>query len=81
MSYEPPVLVEPLKELVFGRHGNGGAISQWVGGIRLFCTVYDPTSGKYFFDYSIFVMIGVGLLCLSSIAVFLVRSWRQHRTG
>ena len=80
VNYEPPVLVEPLKELIYGqRNTNRGRISEWVDGIKLFCTVYDPTSGKYYFDYSILVMIGTGLLCLISVAAFIIHAWRQNK--
>ncbi len=80
-SFEPPVLVEPLKELVFGEKRDAGKINEWLNGIRLFCTVYDPSTGRYYFDYSLFVGIGVGLLCLFAIALFVIRAWREHDTG
>ena len=76
-DFDPPLLVEPLKELLFGKPAASGKIDQWVKGIKLFCTIYDPTTGRYQFDYSIFVMIIVGVICLGSIAAFVVKSWRQ----
>jgi protein SCO1/2 len=78
-SFEPPALVEPLKQLVFGTQANANTLSGWVNGVRLFCTVYDPTSGRYRFDYSLFVGIGVGLLTLGATAVFVLRAWRQSK--
>jgi len=80
-SFEPPAIVEPLKELVFGEQPDAGKLSDWMNGIKLFCTVYDPSSGKYYFDYSLFVSIGVGLICLFSIAFFVIKSWREHETN
>jgi protein SCO1 len=80
-SFDPPALVEPLKELVFGEQPDAGKLSDWINGIKLFCTVYDPSSGKYYFDYSLFVSIGVGLICLFSIAFFVIKSWREHETN
>jgi protein SCO1/2 len=77
-SFEPPAIVEPLKELVFGEQRDAGKMSEWINGIKLFCTVYDPSSGKYYFDYSLFVSIGVGLICLFSIALFVIKGWREH---
>ena len=32
----------------------------WSGRIKLFCTVYDPNTGRYKIDYSLFVGIAVG---------------------
>lgn len=76
-DFDTQALVEPLKELVFGKPATSSGIDRWIKGVKLFCTIYDPTTGRYRFDYSIFVMIAVGLLCLGSILVFIIRSWRE----
>ena len=76
---EPPALVEPLKELIFNSPREAGFIDQWVNKIQLFCTVYDKDAGRYVFDSSIFVAIGVGLVCLSAIAGFIIQQWRHAR--
>lgn len=73
---DPPVLVEPLKELVFGTGTDTHTVSGWIQGVRLFCTIYDPSTGRYRFDYSIFMALLAGALSLGGIAVFLVRAWR-----
>ena len=80
--FDPPALVEPLKELVFGLDASASASSmdRWVDNVRLFCTIYDPSTGRYRFDYSILFAIIIGILCLASIAVFIVRAWRQSST-
>jgi len=75
--FEAPALVEPLKELVFETDRLPTTLEGWVDNVRLFCTIYDPTSGRYRFDYSIFVGAIIGIVCLASIAVFVVRAWRQ----
>jgi protein SCO1/2 len=76
--FEPPALVEPLKELAWGLDSGAGRVERWVDNVRLFCTIYDPSTGRYRFDYSIFVAIIIGTLCLAAIAVFIVRAWREH---
>jgi len=76
-SFEPPALVEPLKELVFGRRAAAGTLGGWVDRVRLFCTLYDPASGRYRFDYSIFIGAGIGILSLGAVAVFVIRAWRR----
>ena len=78
--FEPPALVEPLKELVFVLDPASSSLDRWVGNVRLFCTIFDPSTGRYRFDYSIFFGIIIGILCLASIAVFIVRAWRQSAT-
>ena len=78
--FDPPSLVEPLKELVFGLDAASSPVDRWVDNVRLFCTIYDPSTGRYRFDYSIFVAMIIGILCLASIAIFIVRAWRQSST-
>ncbi len=75
--FEPPALVEPLKELVWGLDTQSSALDRWADNIRLFCTIYDPSVGRYRFDYSIFAAIIIGFLCLTAIAVFVIRAWRE----
>ena len=79
-NFESPLLVEPLKELVYGERTDASIITNWINNVRLFCTIYDPASGRYRFDYSIFIAIGVGSITLGTMAVFIVRIWRQNNT-
>ena len=79
VDLDTPTLVEPLKELVFDTPRSAGLIDHWISTFRLFCTVYDPNSDRYRFDYSIFMTIAVGLLCLGAIATFIIREWRNAR--
>ena len=76
---ETQSFVEPLKELVFDTPRDAALVQHWVDTFRLFCTVYDPNSGRYRFDYSIAMTIFVGLLCLGAIATFVAREWRRAR--
>ncbi len=72
-------LVEPLKELVFDTPREAGLLEHWVNTFKLFCTVYDPNSDRYRFDYSIFTAILTGLLSLGAVATFIIREWRGVR--
>jgi protein SCO1/2 len=75
-SFDTPLLVEPLKELVTGvvtQHGGFAGLSRR---IRLFCTVYDPATQSYRTDYSLFVGIAVGGFILTFAVVFLIREAR-----
>ncbi len=74
-DFEAPALVEPLKDLVFGRGAAITGFRDLIDRVRLFCTIYDPNSNHYKFDYSIFIGLAIGLLSLGSIAVILVRAW------
>jgi protein SCO1/2 len=77
MAPEPPSLVEPLKEILWGKQVAATPLGGWINNIKLFCTVYDPTTGMYMFDYSPFIAFGIGVLVLGGIAWVIVRSWRQ----
>ena len=81
MDPEPPALVEPLKEIIWGRQVAASPLDGWINNIKLFCTVYDPTTGMYQFDYSPFIAFGIGVLVLGGIAWFIVRSWRQSSSS
>jgi protein SCO1/2 len=70
-------IVEPLKELVFDTPRSAGLVEHWVSTFKLFCTVYDPNSDRYRFDYSIFLTIVLGILCLGAVAIFIVQEWRS----
>lgn len=70
-------LVEPLKELVFDTPPRAGMLRSWLDTFKLFCTVYDPNSDRYRFDYSIFMTIFAGTLSLGAVLVFIIREWRR----
>jgi protein SCO1/2 len=77
MAPEPPALVEPLKEILYGKQVSATPVEGWLNNIKLFCTVYDPATGRYHFDYSIFIALGMGLVMLGATAWFIVTAWRK----
>lgn len=80
VSFELPWLVEPLKELIFNRPESvGHAWSSLVDRIRLFCTVYDPATGRYEIDNSLFIQIAIGLMVVLSVSFYLWREFRRSR--
>ncbi len=82
--FEPPVIVDPLKAVVLGRNEPLASLEGLVDRIRWFCTIYDAKSGRYYFSYSLFISIGIGLASFSLIIVALIREWRRssaHRVS
>jgi protein SCO1/2 len=75
--FEAPALVEPLKDLVFGRRSDWTSIEGLINRVRLFCTLYDPRTGGYRFDYSPFVGMVIGFVALAGVAGFALREWRR----
>lgn len=81
-SIHPTAIVEPLKRLVWDLEADPTTLSGWIKGVKLFCTVYDPKTGRYEFEYSFFIALVIGVLALGSGAVFVLRSWREtSRSG
>ena len=79
-AFELPWLMEPLKELVYNKPGSSGhLVSSFIDRIKLFCTVYDPSSGRYRFDYSIFIQFAVGALALLLVGGWLLMESRRAR--
>lgn len=73
--FEPPIIIDPLKALVLRRSAPLQSLDILVDRIRYFCTVYDPKSGRYYFNYSLFISVGIGLLSFSLIVLVLLREW------
>lgn len=78
-SFDPPAVVEPLKDLVLGRRADVTSLEGLVNRVRLFCTIYDPAGDRYRFDYSLFIGLAVGALSLGGIGVVLVRGLLRDR--
>jgi len=76
--FDTQLLVDPLLELVLGRPQPAQSfLSVLSNKIKLFCTVYDPRSDGYYFDYSFFVEIFVGITVIFGIVVFMRRELKK----
>jgi protein SCO1/2 len=74
-----PLLLEPLKDLVLGRSTRSIAPSDLWDRLTFLCTVYNPLTGAYRFDYSIFFGIFFGGLSLMIFAWIILRLWLERR--
>jgi len=82
VKFDLPWLVEPLKQLVFNRpESSGHVFASLVDRVRLFCTVYNPASGRYEIDNSLFIQIAIGFMIVLSGAVYLWRGFRPNRAS
>ena len=80
VTFELPWLVEPLKEIVFNRPSSTGHLFAGLfDRVKLFCTVYDPATGRYRFDNSLFVQIAVGATMILAILIYLFNEMRKTR--
>ncbi|RLQ21350.1 SCO family protein [Seongchinamella sediminis] len=77
IEFPTPHLIEPLKDLVFGRPREQSALDYLGNRIRLFCTVYDPATDRYYIDISVFIGTFVGVLVSIIFGWALIREWRR----
>lgn len=74
-DFEAPALVEPLKALVLSQDTVLTDVAAVVQRVKLFCTFFDPRSGRYAVDYSFVISLAVGGLALFALAVLLLRTF------
>lgn len=74
-------LGQPLRELLLAAPPAGGelTLAEIVERVRILCTVYDPETGEYRYDYAlIFELIG-GLGFFLTVGIYLLREWLTRR--
>jgi len=81
MTFDTPLLVEPLKELVFGERPGTSLFDGLLSKVKLFCTTYDPANDRYRLDYSLFIGMFIGFLIIASGVFYLVRELRRGRVS
>ena len=80
-SFELPMFVAPLKELVTGEAAPLQNLADVIERVRILCTVYDPRAGRYRLNYALFIEIFAGLSILGTTAWYLAGEWRRQRTA
>jgi protein SCO1/2 len=80
-SFELPMLIAPLRELVTGTPAPVQSLPALLERVRVLCTVYDPLSGRYRLNYGLFIEIFAGLSILGSVAWYLASEWRRRRAA
>ena len=78
-NFELPLPIEPLKQLVTGEPAQFDGLAQMIEKVRLVCTVYDPISGQYRFNYTVLIEIVSGLSIFIAVLLFLFREWWRNR--
>ena len=79
-DFDLPLLVEPLKALLTGEPVAAATLAgAWLERIKLLCTVYDPSAGRYRINYAIVIEILVGASILAVGVYSLANEWRKHR--
>ncbi|MFN3076955.1 MAG: SCO family protein [Alphaproteobacteria bacterium] len=76
-TFEAPRLVEPLRDLVRGGWSEPVSLDDLLTRVRLFCTLYDPVSGRYRVSYALFFEMFVAGCAVVGLLWFLFRNWRR----
>lgn len=79
VQYEEILLMQPLKNLVYGRESIHSGLDGLFNNIRLWCTYYDPKTDSYRFDYSVFIGMAIGGMILIVLGSIIVRSFLRLR--
>lgn len=78
-AFPSQVFLEPLKELIYGTTARFDSLDDVVDRIRFLCTVYNPGSGAYEFEYAYFVGMAIGGSSLVITGLVIYRLWRNNR--
>ncbi|MBL8529467.1 MAG: SCO family protein [Burkholderiales bacterium] len=78
-SFELPMLVAPMKELVTGTPTPLGDLAAFAERVRILCTVYDPASGRYRLNYAVVIELIVGAGIIGFGVFSLLAEWRKHK--
>jgi protein SCO1 len=76
-NFELPMFVGPLKDLLAGQAARGTDLQSVWRKVKLYCTVYDPVSGGYRLNYSLFFEIFCGVSVLAALGAFMARELRR----
>ncbi len=78
-SFELPMFVAPLRELVLGDPAPRNDVAGWIERVRILCTVYDARTGRYRLDYALFVELFTGSTIVIATLWYLISASRRRR--
>ena len=78
-SFEAPLFVGPLLQLAQNAPVPAGSVQAFLEQVKLLCTVYDPSAGRYRLNYVVIIELLVGSSVMIGGIGFLVIEWRRRR--
>lgn len=79
-AFTADAIGEPLRQLVAGQLlSDSSGWTDLIGRIRILCSVYDPLTGHYRSDWTLFFMVAGGVTFVIAMLVFGWREWRSQR--
>lgn len=76
-DFGSPQLVEPLKGIIFGGGIDQSLFSNLINRAKLWCTLYDPRTDSYRFQYGMVLGFAVSAVFLLGWGILLIRMWRK----
>ncbi|HOA94961.1 MAG TPA: hypothetical protein PKJ79_14485, partial [Quisquiliibacterium sp.] len=73
----------PLRQLILSAPASGTvpSLEELVDRVRILCTVYDPDTGEYRYNYALFFEIAGGLGFFLTVGWYLFAEWRTRRSS
>lgn len=75
-----PQFIGPLKAVMSGEAAQRLSVENIWLKVKLYCTVYDASSGNYRLNYSLFFELFCGITFLGALAWFMIRELRRPRS-
>ena len=81
-AFTADALGEPLRQLVTGALvAQSTGWSDLLDRVRILCSVYDPVTGTYRVDYSLYLQIAGGATFILAMLWFVLHEWRARRAA
>jgi protein SCO1/2 len=81
-AFTADALGEPLRQLVTGALvAQSTGWSDLLDRVRILCSVYDPVTGTYRVDYSLYLQIAGGATFILAMLWFVLHEWRTRRAA
>ena len=79
-SFTAAKLGEPLRDLLTGTRivGGNAGLMDLIDRVRILCSVYDPETGTYRADYTLYLMIAGGITFFLAMLLFLLSELRER---
>ena len=78
-EFEAPLFIGPLLELTRNAPQEKPSVQGFLEKVKLLCTVYDPSAGRYRVSYAIVIEIAVGASVLLGVLGFLALELRRRQ--
>jgi protein SCO1/2 len=78
-SFDPPLFVGPLLQLAQNAPVPAGSLKAFLENVKLLCTVYDPSAGRYRLNYVVIIELLVGASVMIGGIGFVGYEWRRRR--